>query len=137
VSLRYLATVNAALNLSSAAVLVFGYVNIKRGRRDRHKKFMLASVVTSALFLTSYLIYHLNVGSVPFERYDWTRPIYFAVLIPHVTFAGLMTPFILLALWHAYHNRFDRHTRITRWLWPVWIFVSISGVVVYLMLYHL
>jgi putative membrane protein len=137
VSLRFLATVNAALNLTSAVLLLFGFIKIKRGNREMHKKFMLAAVVSSALFLISYLIYHANVGSVPYERHDWTRPLYFGILIPHVTLAALMVPFILLALWHAFHNRFDRHTRITRRLWPVWIFVSISGVVVYLMLYHL
>ncbi len=136
-SVRYLATVDAILNFTSAVLLVFGYLKIKRGRRLTHKKFMLAAVTASALFLISYLIYHLNVGSVPYLRHDWTRPVYFAILIPHVTLAGLMVPFILLALWHAFHERFDRHKRITRWLWPVWIFVSISGVAVYLMLYHL
>ncbi len=134
---RDLATLNACLNLASAVLLIFGFVNIKRGRPDVHRRFLVAAVISSALFLISYSIYHFQVGSVPYIRHDWTRPLYFTILIPHVTLAGLMVPFILLALWHALHSRFDRHKQITRWLWPVWMFVSASGVVVYFMLYHL
>lgn len=135
-SLRYLATVNAALNLISAVLLSIGYTHIKHGRRAMHKRFMVAAVVSSALFLISYLVYHYNVGSVPYARHDWTRPLYFVILIPHVTLAVVMLPFILLALWYAYHDRFDKHKRVTRRLWPVWMFVSVSGVAVYFMLYH-
>ncbi len=134
---RDLATLNACLNLASAALLTIGFINIRRGRRDTHRRFMIAAVVSSALFLISYSIYHSHVGSVPYLRHDWTRPLYFAILIPHVALAGLMVPFIVLALWHASRKHFDRHKKITRWLWPVWMFVSASGVVVYIMLYHL
>ena len=96
---------------------------------------MLAALATSALFLASYLVYHARVGSVPYPRHDWTRPVYFGILIPHVILAGVMVPFILLAVLHAWRRRFDRHVRITRWVWPVWLFVSVSGVAIYLMLY--
>ncbi len=132
----FLATVNAALNLTSATLLTIGYVNIKRGRRDTHRKFMLAALTSSALFLISYLIYHYTVGSVPYPRHDWTRPVYFAILIPHVLLAALMVPFILVAVNHALKQRFEKHRRIMRWIWPVWMFVSVSGMVVYSMLYH-
>lgn len=133
----FLATINAALNLTSATLLTIGYVNIKRGRQETHRKFMLAALTSSALFLVSYLIYHYAVGSVPYPRHDWTRPVYFAILIPHVLLAALMVPFILVAVRHALKQRFEKHRRIMRWIWPVWMFVSVSGIVVYLMLYHL
>ena len=95
------------------------------------------ALLVSAAFLTSYLIYHANVGSTPYPHHDWTRPVYFTILIPHVVLAALMTPFILAAVWYALRGRFDRHVRITRWLWPVWMFVSVSGVVIYWMLYRM
>ncbi|MCM2271088.1 MAG: DUF420 domain-containing protein [candidate division Zixibacteria bacterium] len=136
-SVTDLPTLNATLNLISAVFLTLGYVFIKQGRPERHKKMMVAALITSALFLTSYLIYHYAVGSVPYPRHDWTRPVYFAILIPHVMLAALMVPFVLMAVYFALRERFDKHTRITRRLWPVWMFVSISGVVVYLMLYRL
>ncbi len=98
---------------------------------------MIAALISSGLFLISYLTYHYLVGSVPYPYYDWTRPLYFAVLIPHVILAALQVPFIVTAVWWAYQGRFDKHRGITRWLWYVWMFVSVSGVVVYLMLYHL
>ncbi len=132
-----LPTLNAILNSISAVLLTLGFIHIKRGHRERHRKFMLAALVTSALFLTSYLIYHSQVGSVKYPHYDWTRPVYFAILIPHVILAAVMTPFILIAVWHALHARFEKHRRIVRWLWPVWMFVSVSGVAVYWMLYRL
>jgi uncharacterized membrane protein YozB (DUF420 family) len=135
--LSFLATVNAILNAISALWLLLGYVNIKRGREATHKRFMLSALVTSALFLTSYLVYHYAVGSVPYPHHDWTRPLYFAILIPHVLLAALMTPFIVVAVRHAFKGQFQKHRRIVRWLWPVWMFVSISGIAVYLMLYHL
>lgn len=132
-----LPTVNAIFNAISATFLTFGYVNIKRGHRDTHRKFMIAALTSSALFLISYLIYHYGVGSVPYPHHDWTRPIYFAILIPHVILAALMTPFIIIAVTHALKGRFEKHQRIVRWLWPVWMFVSLSGIAVYAMLYHL
>ena len=130
-----LAHVNAALNTTSAAFLLAGFLQIKGGHHATHKKLMLAALASSALFLTSYLIYHYNVGSVPYPHQDWTRPVYFAILIPHVILAALMVPFILMMVWWALRDAFDKHRRLARWVWPVWMFVSVSGVVVYLMLY--
>ena len=132
-----LPTLNAILNSISAGFLLYGFIQIKQGQREKHKRIMIAALATSALFFISYLIYHSKVGSVPYPHHDWTRPVYFVILIPHVVLAALMTPFILIAVWHAWHGHFEKHKRIVKWLWPVWIFVSVSGVVVYLMLYQL
>jgi putative membrane protein len=136
-TIRDLPTLNAMLNLISAILLLIGRIEIKRFRRDLHKKIMITAMISSLLFLISYSIYHANVGSVPFARHDWTRPLYFIILIPHVILAGVMLPFILLAIYYAFRSKFDRHRRLVRFVWPVWMFVSISGIVVYLMLYHL
>jgi len=133
---RDLPTLNAILNLIAGILLTLGFVSIKRRLITRHRAFMISAVVVSALFLISYLIYHAQVGSVPYQHYNWTRIVYFSILIPHVVLAAVMVPFILAALWYAFRGSFAKHTRITRWLWPVWMFVSVSGVVVYLMLYH-
>ena len=130
-----LPTLNAALNMTSAVLLTFGYINIRRGKQETHKKFMISALISSALFLTSYLIYHYQVGSVPYPYHDWTRTVYLIVLVPHIILAALMVPFILVMVWWAFRERFDRHRRIARWVWPVWMYVSVSGVTVYLMLY--
>jgi uncharacterized membrane protein YozB (DUF420 family) len=135
-TVKDLPTLNALLNLSSAILLLIGRVYIKRDKADQHKRYMLAATISSILFLTSYLIYHGIVGSVPYPYHNWTRPLYFAILIPHVILAGVMVPFIIIALWFAFHRRFDKHKRLTVWVWPVWIFVSVSGIIVYLMLYR-
>jgi putative membrane protein len=132
-----LPTLNAVLNGCSLILLVVGYIYIKRGNRTAHKGFMLTALVPSAMFLTSYLIYHAQAGATPYPYHDWTRPVYFAVLVPHVILAAIMVPFILLAVYFALKQNFVSHTRITRWLWPVWVFVSLSGIIVYFMLYHL
>lgn len=131
------ATLNALLNLISAFLLWDGWVQIKRQKRDRHRQIMIAALISSGLFLINYVIYHYRVGSVPYPYHDWTRALYFAILIPHVILAAVMVPFVLMAVYFALRGQFDRHTRITRKLWPVWMFVSLSGVAVYLMLYHL
>lgn len=132
-----LPTVNALLNLTSAVLLLVGRMAIKRHQDNTHKKLMLSALLSSALFLISYLIYHGIVGSVPYAHHGWTRTLYFAILIPHSFFAAVMVPFIVAAVWLALRGKFDPHRRIVRWLWPVWMFVSLSGIVVYLMLYRL
>lgn len=137
VSVLDLPTLNAGLNTLCTLLLVRGFLQIRRGARQAHQKSMLAALGCSALFLCSYLIYHVQVGSVPYPHHDWTRPLYFAVLIPHVVLAALMAPFVALVVWCAYKQNFARHRRLARWVWPTWIFVSVSGVVVYLMLYRL
>jgi len=132
-----LPTLNAILNFISFVFLSLGFYNIKKRRELIHKRFMISAAVTSALFLISYLIYHYNVGSVPYPHHDWTRPVYFAILIPHVLLAGIMSPFIVILLIFALRGRFDRHRKLAIWVWPVWIYVSISGILIYLMLYVL
>ncbi len=136
-TIKDLPTLNAALNTISAVLLLMGFIAIKRGNRQKHKSLMLSALIVSGLFLTSYLIYHAEVGSVPYPRYDWTRPLYFIILVPHIILAGLMVPFIFMAVWHALKGRYEKHRRIVRWIWPVWMYVSVSGVAVYLMLYRL
>ena len=132
---QYLPTINAGLNLLSTLFLLLGYVNVKRGRRHIHKKFMILALISSGMFLIFYLIYHSQVGSVPYPHHDWTRPIYFAFLIPHIILAAVMSPFIFLAVWFAFREKIENHRRIVRRLWPVWMYVSVSGVIIYLMLY--
>jgi len=102
-----LPSLNAVLNGTSTLLLLAGYAAVKRGRADIHRRFMLAALATSALFLASYLVYHARVGSVPYPRHDWTRPVYFGILIPHVILAGVMVPFILLAVRHAWRRRWS------------------------------
>jgi uncharacterized membrane protein YozB (DUF420 family) len=135
--IRDLPTLNATLNAISSIFLILGYIAIRRQNITTHKHRMIAAVIASALFLVFYLVYHAHVGSTPYPHYDWTRPLYFAVLIPHVILAAIMVPFILMLLWYAFRQRFDRHRRLARWVWPVWIFVSFSGVIVYVMLYRM
>jgi uncharacterized membrane protein YozB (DUF420 family) len=130
-----LPTVNAGLNLLSTFFLLMGYIHIKKENQVTHKKYMVSALISSAVFLTCYLIYHAQIGSVPYPHYDWTRPVYFTILIPHIILAAIMTPFILIAVWYAFREKFDKHRKIVRWLWPVWMYVSVSGVLIYLMLY--
>ena len=132
-----LPTLNAVLNATATVLLVFGYVNIRRGRQETHKKFMIAALCVSVACLTSYLIYHYSVPSTPYPHHDWTRPLYFAILIPHIILAALMTPFIIYIVYQAWRGEFIKHRRIARFVWPVWMFVSVTGVLVYLMLYQL
>ena len=130
-----LSAVNALLNGITSILLIFGFIRIRRGDRAVHKKIMLTALVTSCLFLISYLIYHYHVGSVPYPYHDWTRPVYFGILIPHIIFAGIMTPFILVLVFFALNNKFKIHKKIARFVWPVWMYVSITGVIIYFMLY--
>jgi uncharacterized membrane protein YozB (DUF420 family) len=130
-----LPTINAGLNLLSTIFLLLGYINVKKGNRDVHKKIMVSALISSTLFLICYLFYHSQVGSIPYPHFNWTRPVYFSVLIPHIILAAVMSPFILMAVWFAFREQFEKHRKIVRWLWPVWMYVSVSGVVIYLMLY--
>ncbi|MCS7222766.1 MAG: DUF420 domain-containing protein [Anaerolineae bacterium] len=132
-----LSTVNALLNGISAILLVIGYCFIRRHRWEAHRAFMLAAFVVSTLFLISYLIYHAHVGSVPFQGQGWIRPVYYAILISHVVLAATVVPLALVTLAQAFRGRFARHRRIARWTFPVWLYVSVTGVLVYVMLYHL
>jgi uncharacterized membrane protein YozB (DUF420 family) len=128
--------INALLNTTSMIFLILGYRAIRKDRRLLHKRWMLSALSSSALFLISYVIYHYHVGSVPYMFHDWTRSLYFIILVPHIVFAGVMTPFILIAVWLALHEKFEKHVRLVRWVWPVWMYVSVSGIIIYLMLYQ-
>jgi uncharacterized membrane protein YozB (DUF420 family) len=132
-----LAPLNATLNAIAAVLLVAGFIYIRRGRVREHRACMLAAVAASAAFLTSYVVYHYNVGSVPFGGEGWVRALYFAILIPHVVLAASMTVLVPMTLARALRRRFAAHRRIARWTWPIWIYVSVTGVIVYLMVYHL
>lgn len=127
--------INASLNALSAVLLVCGWIAIKRGRRDVHRNFMVAALVSSAAFLGCYLYYHAHHLVTRYQGQGILRPIYFFVLATHIPLAVVVLPGSLAAVWFAWKGRFDRHVRVTRWLWPVWIYVSVTGVIVYLMLY--
>ena len=134
--MAWLPTLNASLNGLAALWLVTGYVMIRRGRVPAHRTCMLAAFATSALFLISYVVYHAAVGSRPFEHQGFVRTAYFAVLLSHVVLATAVLPLAIVTLARALRGRFDRHAAIARWTLPVWLYVSVTGVVVYLMLYH-
>ena len=129
--------INATLNGTSAALLVVGHGFIQRGRMAAHRAVMLTAVVTSSLFLTSYLYYHFHVGSVPFQGHGWWRPVYFTILISHTVLAVSIVPLVIITLTRALRERYDRHRAIARWTYPLWLYVSVTGVVIYFMLYHL
>ncbi len=133
---RDLPALNATLNSIAAVLLILAFVAIKRGDVARHKKLMLSATAVSAAFLTSYLIYHFGFGSVPFTHQGTVRTVYFAILIPHVILATVQVPLILFTLWFALRGRFERHRRVARITWPIWMFVSVTGVLVYFMLYQ-
>ncbi|MGE5218846.1 MAG: DUF420 domain-containing protein [Chloroflexota bacterium] len=136
-SFAQLPTLNAALNSLSAVFLLAGFLFIKSGNRDAHRACMLTAFGCSTLFLISYLIYHYGVGSVPFKGQGWIRPVYFTVLITHTILATTVVPLALITLSRAWRERFDAHRRIARWTFPIWLYVSVTGVVVYWMLYWL
>jgi len=130
-----LPTLNAALNLIAFSFLLLGYRSVKRGDVTGHWRFMSLALLSSALFLGSYLYYHYNVGSVTYEGAGWVKGLYLLILVPHVILATLQVPFILWAVWAALKRKFSLHVRLVRWVWPVWVYVSVTGVLVYLMLY--
>jgi len=129
--------INATLNGSSAALLLAGRWFISRGRVAIHRAFMIAALVTSTLFLMSYLYYHAHVGSVHFQGQGWSRPVYFSILITHTILAVVIVPMVIVTLSRALRERFDRHRAIARWTFPLWLYVSVTGVIIYFMLYHL
>jgi uncharacterized membrane protein YozB (DUF420 family) len=137
VTLRDLPTLNAVLNATSACLLALGYVLIRRGRRQAHEKVMKAAIACSALFLVSYLIYHAQVGSVRFQGQGPIRTVYFTILISHTILAIAIVPLVLVTFWRARQGRFDRHRAIARVTLPLWAYVSVTGVIVYWMLYRL
>ena len=129
--------INATLNGTSAVLLVTAHNMIKRGRIATHRALMLAAVATSTLFLISYLYYHWHVGSMHFQGHGWSRPVYFAILTSHTILAAAIVPLVIITLIRALGGQFDRHRAIARWTYPIWLYVSVTGVVIYLMLYHI
>ena len=132
-----LPALNATLNGVASIFLVTGYALIRSGRRDAHRLCMLSALTTSALFLISYVIYHANAGSVRFQGTGAIRAVYFAVLIPHIILAATILPLALITTARGLRGDYGRHVRIARWTLPVWLYVSVTGVIVYVMLYQL
>ncbi|HKH47010.1 MAG TPA: DUF420 domain-containing protein [Thermoanaerobaculia bacterium] len=132
-----LPAVNATLNSLATVLLIAAWVSIKRRRLIAHRNLMIAALVCSSLFLTSYLIYHAQVGSVRFQGTGPVRTVYFAILITHTVLAALVPFLVGITVWRAWRRRWDRHVRIARWTLPVWLYVSVTGVVVYWMLYQM
>jgi putative membrane protein len=137
ISITTLPLVNATLNGIATVLLVAGYFLIKRGEREAHRAAMVAAFATSVLFLVSYLVYHAHAGSRPFTGQGPIRVVYFTILISHIILAALIPPLAAVTLWLAYRGRFDRHVRIARWTLPMWLYVSVTGIAVYWMLYQL
>jgi putative membrane protein len=130
------AALNATLNGTSAILLACGYAAIKNGKMKVHKAFMISAFAVSTVFLASYLIYHYRVGHVVFQGQGWIRPLYFALLISHTVLAIVIVPMILVTLRRAWLEKFDRHRIIARWTLPLWFYVSVTGVIVYVLLYQ-
>lgn len=135
-SVHDLPAVNASLNALSGLLLLVGYALIKSGRRDQHRAVMIAAFTSSALFLICYLVYHAQVGSVPFTRRGFVRPLYFTILLTHVVLAVVVLPMIILTMTRGLKGRFREHRKIARWTFPVWMYVSVTGVLVYVLLYQ-
>lgn len=128
---------NATLNGTAAVLLALGYSQIRRGDRAAHRALMVAAFVTSALFLVSYVIYHATAGSRPYPGHGPLRAVYFAILVSHVVLAAAVLPLSIVTLARALRGRFAAHARLARWTLPIWLYVSVTGVVVYVMLYRL
>lgn len=135
--IEVLAHVNGALNFTLAILLTTGWILIRRKRIRQHRRVMITAVIVSALFFTSYITYHVNIGSKPFPGTGVARIIYYSILFPHVLMAATTLPFIIVTFIRGLKRNDERHRRLARKTMPMWLFVSVSGVVVYLMLYHL
>ena len=131
------AALNASLNGASAILLAAGYAAIRSGKIAVHKAFMISAFAVSSVFLVSYLLYHYRVGHVTFHGQGWIRPVYFVLLTTHTVLAVVIVPMILVTLRRAWLGKFDRHRVIARWTLPLWFYVSVTGVIVYLMVYQI
>jgi uncharacterized membrane protein YozB (DUF420 family) len=136
VDIHSLPAVNATLNATSGMLLIVGYVLMRARRIELHRRVMTAAFVTSSLFLICYLVYHANVGSVRFTRPGFVRPLYFTILITHVTLAAAVLPLAIITLSRGLAARYPQHRRIARWTFPIWLYVSVTGVLVYVLLYQ-
>ena len=129
-------SVNAALNATSAVMLVIGFMCIRRGQVTAHRTCMLTAFGLSSLFLVGYLVHHARVGSVPFAGTGPVRALYFGLLVPHIVLSALVLPLALTTIWHGWYENLATHRRVARWTLPLWLYVSVSGVAVYWLLYH-
>ena len=136
VTVHTLPAINASLNAISGVLLVIGYALMRARRIDLHRRVMIAAFFTSSLFLICYLIYHAQVGSVRFTREGFVRPVYFTILITHVTLAAAVLPLAIITLTRGLKGRYPRHRAIARWTFPIWLYVSVTGVLVYVLLYQ-
>jgi uncharacterized membrane protein YozB (DUF420 family) len=136
ISVHDLPAVNASLNAISGVLLLIAYIFIRNRQIERHRKTMIAAFVASSLFLVCYVVYHAQVGSVRFTRQGIVRPIYFSILITHVTLAAVVLPMAILTLSRGLQARYSQHRRIARWTFPIWMYVSVTGVLVYVLLYQ-
>ena len=136
-SITDLPAVNATLNATSAVLLIAAYRAIRRYDIERHRRIMLAAASTSAVFLVCYVVYHAHVGSVRFTGTGAVRPVYFTILISHTILAVAIVPMVLRTLYLGLKRRDETHRRLARWTFPLWVYVSVTGVVIYTMLYHL
>jgi len=135
-SLHDLPALNTSLNALSGLLLLIGYVFIRKGRIHQHRLCMISAFVTSSLFLICYIVYHAQVGSVRFTRVGFVRPLYFTILITHVTLAATVPPLAIVTLSRGLKGRVVQHRAIARWTWPIWMYVSVTGVLVYTLLYQ-
>ena len=135
-SIHDLPAINATLNGIAGVLLIVGYLLMRARRIDLHRRVMLAAFVTSSVFLVSYLVYHAQVGSVRFTRQGYVRPLYFTILITHVTLAAVTLPLAIVTLSRGLKARYSRHRAIARWTLPIWLYVSVTGVLVYILLYQ-
>jgi putative membrane protein len=125
---------NALFNSMSALCLILGYINIRRRKRNVHMRFMISATVFSSLFLLSYITYHYFHGDTKFPGHGWVRPVYFFILISHIGLSMIALPLILTTLWYVLRGQFRFHAAIARWTFPIWLYVSVTGVIVYFML---
>jgi uncharacterized membrane protein YozB (DUF420 family) len=132
---RSLPALNALLNATSATLLVIGFIQIRKRRVRAHRRMMLSACAVSTLFLVSYLTYHSIAGSTRFAGTGWTRPLYFTILLSHTILATAVLPLVIVTVWRGLKMQVDRHRAIARWTLPVWLYVSVTGVLVYLMLW--
>ncbi|MGZ8898678.1 MAG: DUF420 domain-containing protein [Limisphaerales bacterium] len=132
-----LPAVNACLNGASTIFLTLGYIYIKKGRQDAHRNCMVSALITSTVFLSCYLVYHYFAGRTTFQNPQWFRPIYLVILLTHTVLAVVIVPMVLVTVVQAIRQRWESHKKIARWTWPIWMYVSVTGVVIYLLLYQI
>ena len=134
---RIFPPIDATLNGITAVLLAIGHNFIKRGQVLKHRATMITAFITSCLFLVCYLYYHAHIGSVHFRGQGWSRPVYFSILISHMILATVVVPLVVITLILGLRSKFETHRRVARWTYPIWMYVSVTGVIVYLMLYKL